>query len=160
MKTSLIILALAAFSATTTAVAQNSVQLGGSPEAVREMIGSMPAHIRPKEVSPILYTLGNGSAPGATRVEVRSSEQVTISGIVAVVPTRDARSLEVIARRIDQFNMSAPLGTMQLDRETGVITLQHHLNPTKVTPAAMADVLLRFTRILGAQSGAFGGVLA
>jgi hypothetical protein len=96
---------------------------------------------------------------GRTRVTYVSLEQITISGIVGKVEM-SARALNRVRKMIAEYNTSAPVGSMRFDESTGIVTMQHSVNPKLVKLPAISTTVLAFSDALRQQSGRFGDSFA
>jgi hypothetical protein len=119
---------------------------------------------RMKATAPASYSLELPNAnemivAGTTRVTYVSLEQITMSGIVGRVEM-SARALNRVRTMIAEYNTSAPVGSMRFDENTGMVTMQHSVNPKHVTLPAISATVLSFSDALRQQSARFGDSFA
>jgi hypothetical protein len=86
------------------------------------------------------------------QVQQVSSQQLTITGMVARMQNISPEKARQIRSRIALFNFSSPVGTLTLDEGTGVVTMEHHMNPRVVTMPAMASTARLFGVVARNQS--------
>jgi hypothetical protein len=93
---------------------------------------------------------------GTTRVDYISPEQITISGIVTKVSPLSAGRIRSM---IDDYNFSAAVGTMKLDEKSGVVTMEHFINPKFAKLPEMSKAVTLFSDALRQQSGRFSSLV-
>jgi hypothetical protein len=81
-------------------------------------------------------------------IENVAPDNIVISGVVATLVIQNEGVLRDLQRKIDDYNFSAPIGTLRLDPQSGVLVMEHRLNPKNVGPAAMAKAAVRFYDVL------------
>jgi len=86
------------------------------------------------------------AATGAELLTVSEvdGQTVTLSGVVARLDNLSPERRAAVIRQIEYFNFSSGVGTLGYDNATGVVTMQHHLNPRYVSPSSIAYVASRF----------------
>jgi hypothetical protein len=117
-----------------------------------------------KATAPASYSLelpnsNEMTVAGRTRVTYVSLEQITITGIVGKVDM-SARALNRVKKMIDEYNTTASVGSMRFDENTGMVTMQHSVNPKLVKLPAISATVLAFSDALRQQSGRFGDSFA
>ena len=117
-----------------------------------------------KATTPASYSLellnsDEMTVAGTTRVTYVSLEQITMSGIVGKVEM-SARSLSRVRKMINEYNTGALVGSMRFDENTGMVTMQHSVNPKLVKLPGISTTVLAFSDALRQQSARFGDSFA
>lgn len=93
-------------------------------------------------------------------IEYLAPDNILISGTVATLVIHNEGVLLDLQRKIDDYNFSGPVGTLKLDPRTGLLTMEHRLNPKAVGPAVMARVAVKFFEVIGRLQQRFTEKLA
>ena len=100
------------------------------------------------------------SGDAAAWIEYLADDDIRVSGTVGTFVIQNELGLRDLQSRIDEFNASAPVGTLKFDSKSGILTMDHHMNPRHVGPTAMAKVTMKFLETLVRLQQRFGGKLA
>lgn len=96
--------------------------------------------------------LDAGSGSEIVWLEEVDAQQVTLGGTVVRISDLTPQQQSRVRARIAFFNFSSPVGTLTLNEGTGVVTMEHHLNPRLVPVPAMADAARIFAQVARSQS--------
>ena len=97
---------------------------------------------------------------GSAWIEYLAPDNIEIRATVGTLVIQNELSLRDLQSGIDEYNMSAPVGTLKLDSKSGVLTMEHRMNPKHVGPTAMAKVAVKFLEALLRLQQRFGGKIA
>lgn len=97
---------------------------------------------------------------GAELCSVRfvQPQVVTITQPIAKLDLRTEAAAHAM-RAMAAFNMSSPVGTLLLDEATGMLRMEHHLNPYAVNLETMAHVVLLFGQVAEGESRSFAAMM-
>jgi hypothetical protein len=96
---------------------------------------------------------------GTTRVTYVSLEQITMTGIVGNVEM-STRELNRVRKMIDEYNTNSLVGSMRFDENTGMVMMQHSVNPKLVKLPSISTTILAFSDALRQESARFGNSFA
>jgi hypothetical protein len=145
--------AIVAFAAACFAATPSHAQLTG-PSLISQMRADLSQHKNYKVEAHDNTVSLRDAATGAEVLTVSQvdAQQVTITGVVAKLNKLSAARKHDIQQRIDYFNFSSAVGTLDMDNKTGQVTMEHHLNPRYVSASSIVNVAMRFSDVVRAES--------
>lgn len=75
---------------------------------------------------------------------LESDESIALSGRVGMIARRDNEVVEQIAASADAFNLGFRVARLELDRATGVLTLEQSVPADGMSSGALATAIVRF----------------
>ncbi len=80
------------------------------------------------------------------------AQTVTLHRVIGKISDLSPERKSAIMQRIAFFNFSSPVGTLGVNNATGVVTMEHHLNPRQVSTSNIVNVAVRFGDVAKAES--------
>lgn len=91
-------------------------------------------------------------------VRFEQPQVVTITQPIARLDIRSQAAARVMSA-MATFNFSSPVGTLLLDDATGMLRMEHHLNPYAMNVETMASVVLLFGQVAENESRHFAALI-
>ena len=132
----------------------------GVSSFIREIIDSSPARYSLMIHDNDLLTLKALDGRAQTTVEQVADDQIRISGTVVESSTLTSLTRQRIERAISDYNAGAGVGTLAFDGASGTIRLEHRVDPRRVSPSAIAKVVVMMSDALAREQSDLAALMA